>query len=100
MEAEQMKALIEKARDHKMTPAERFEQRVSFVYSGVSSTTTREDVRARLAEEYGDPMAYEARISDLEAQLTARDAEIAEMKRNVARHCTNHAPCYKMRGAP
>ena len=64
---DELKALIEKASSHKMTPAERFEQRVSFVYSGVCETTTREEVRARLAEEYGDPVAYEARIAELEA---------------------------------
>lgn len=40
-----------------------------------------------------------AHITDLEAQLAARDAEIAEMKRNVARHCTNYAPCYRMLAA-
>jgi hypothetical protein len=68
---DEVKALIEKARNHKMTPAERFEQRVSFVYSGVCEPTTREQVRARLAEEYGDPVAYEARIAELEGELAA-----------------------------
>ena len=58
-------ALLERARDHKMTPEQRREQRISFVYGNVAfdnPTITREqveailfgedDLRAREAAEY------------------------------------------------
>lgn len=46
---------LEHARNHVMTPAERFEQRVSFVYGGMSSrsTTTKDQVRKWLSEGWG-----------------------------------------------
>ena len=49
--------LVDAARNHKMTPQERFEQRVSFVYGLLShrSKLTKEDVRAFLLEHNGCP---------------------------------------------
>lgn len=43
----ELTAAIQRVRNYRMTPAERFEQRVSFVYSGVSgsSSMTKDDVR-------------------------------------------------------
>jgi len=47
--------LIEEARNHVMTPREKWQQRVSFVYGNMpfSSTVTREQVEAQITEEYG-----------------------------------------------
>lgn len=44
-------ALIERARNHVMTPAERREQRVSFVYGMLDANDkrTKDDIRASLA---------------------------------------------------
>jgi hypothetical protein len=89
--SENLEALIERARSHKMTPAERFEQRVSFVYSGVCETTTREEVRARLAEEYGDPVAYEARIAHLEAENARLTALVQQLGENAATAAREYA---------
>ena len=55
VDSERLQALIDKARDHKMTPAERFEQRVSFVHSGSPDGMTKDQVRAMLTERDGDP---------------------------------------------
>lgn len=48
-----LERLVEAARNHVMTPRERAEQRVSFVYGMLSSksTLTKEDVRAMLRAE-------------------------------------------------
>lgn len=48
-------ALVEQAKKHVMTPAEKFEQRVSFVWSGLSSRSglSKDDVRRMLAEGWG-----------------------------------------------
>lgn len=55
----QLTALIERARNHVMTPAERFEQRVSFVYGQQDYDSlhkrTKDQVRAHLATIYGNP---------------------------------------------
>lgn len=50
-------ALLEKARAHVMTPAEVFEQRVSFVFGMLSSKSklTRDDVRQFLIKQNGIP---------------------------------------------
>lgn len=49
--------LIERARNHKMTPAEKFEQRVSFVYGqqdwSSGNARSKDDIRAHLREIYG-----------------------------------------------
>jgi hypothetical protein len=47
--------LIERARNHVMTPAERREQRVSFVYGMLShrDTRTKDDIRAELSRIHG-----------------------------------------------
>lgn len=47
--------LIEKARYHVMTPREKWQQRVSFVFGNMpfGSTVTREQVEAQITEEYG-----------------------------------------------
>lgn len=51
----ELNRLLEKARDHKMTPAEIWDQRVSFVYGNMPfrSTVTREQVVAAVTEMYG-----------------------------------------------
>jgi hypothetical protein len=53
----ELDALVQEALKHKMTPAEIREQRVSFVYGMMSfrSTMTKDEVRTRLAEIYGEP---------------------------------------------
>ena len=97
---DELKALLEKARNHKMTPVERFEQRVSFVFSGAGEGVTREQVRAQLAEEYGDPAAYEAEITTLRAQVAAltdalgkaRDA-LRKVEIEGHRHQDTYAKC-------
>ena len=57
-ERPELDELIERARNHKMTPAERFEQRVSFVMTS-GTNLSREAVRDLLVEDYGDPVAHE-----------------------------------------
>ena len=47
-------ALIERARQHKMTPQEVFDQRVSFVWGQMRGDVTKEWVRARLSGEGWD----------------------------------------------
>lgn len=44
-------ALIERARHHRMTPAEKAEQRVSFVYGQIGGTLSKDAIRAML---YGE----------------------------------------------
>ena len=49
-------ALLERAKSHVMTPAEIWEQRVSFAYGQLMETApdiTREQVEARATEMYG-----------------------------------------------
>ena len=52
-------AAIERARNHKMTPQERLEQRVSFVYGqqdwSSGHARTKDEVREHLASIYGYP---------------------------------------------
>ena len=51
-----LEALIEKARHHVMTPAEIWDQRVSFVYGQMMDCVpeiTREQVKARITEQHG-----------------------------------------------
>lgn len=45
--------LIEAARQHKMTPAEHFEQRVSFVWGQMNGAMTKDEVREKLREMHG-----------------------------------------------
>ncbi|HYE38248.1 hypothetical protein [Methylocaldum sp.] len=54
-DADSLEALIERARHHVMTPAERRDQMVSFVYGMLDSKDTRskDDIRATLAKHYG-----------------------------------------------
>lgn len=54
--SEKLKALVEKARNHVMTPEERFEQRVSLVY-GLSDgkTFTKNEIREKLVSHQGIP---------------------------------------------
>lgn len=51
----ELDALLEKARNHVMTPAERREQRVSFIYGmqSADSKVTKEEIAARLNEQDG-----------------------------------------------
>lgn len=49
-------ALLKKAAQHKMTPRELWEQRVSFAYGQMMDCaphTTREEIEARAIETYG-----------------------------------------------
>lgn len=52
-------ALIERARNYKMTPQERFEQRVSFVYGqqdwSSGNTKSKDEIREMLIDIYGHP---------------------------------------------
>jgi hypothetical protein len=61
-----LETLIREAASRKMTPAEVFEQRVSFVYGMLShnSPLTKEDVRARLAEKYGAPFVTASPVQE------------------------------------
>lgn len=49
-------AALERAKDYKMSPAERREQRVSFVYGmlPMSDPRSKDDIRRALADIYGD----------------------------------------------
>jgi len=51
----ELAALVERARHIRMTPAQRFEQRVSFVYGQLSegSPLTKDAVRRMLSEGFG-----------------------------------------------
>lgn len=55
----ELAALIERARKHKMTPQEMFEQRVSFVYAQQDWSSkhqkTKDEIRAMLVSLYGMP---------------------------------------------
>jgi len=55
--SEELDRLIERARNHKMTPHERFEQRVSFVYGQQDWSSphqrTKDEIRQHLARIYG-----------------------------------------------
>lgn len=48
----ELEALLEKARHHVMTPEERHEQKISFVYGMLPfrSTLTKDDVRRMMSE--------------------------------------------------
>lgn len=54
---EQLRQALDRARNHKMTPQEVFEQRVSFIYGQMpkAATATREDVRLNLLATHGWP---------------------------------------------
>jgi chromosome segregation ATPase len=86
---EELKALLEKARNHKMTPGELFEQRVSFVYSACGEGESKESVRALLAETYGDPAAYEAEITSLRAEIASRDAALVKAREELTECVTS-----------
>lgn len=53
----ELEAAIERVRHHKMTPHEKFEQRVSFVYGmrGSNCTRTKDDIRRTIIEIEGYP---------------------------------------------
>jgi hypothetical protein len=55
----ELKDAIERIRGHKMTPEERFEQRVSFVFGQQDydspNQMTKDEVRQHLVEMYGYP---------------------------------------------
>lgn len=53
----ELEAAIERARHIKMTPEQKFEQRVSFVYGMLSSKDkrTKDDIRRMLIDEHGYP---------------------------------------------
>lgn len=60
----ELQAALDRARLHVMTPEETFEQRVSFVYGGMSNdgTLTKDDIRAMLAKAQGTPPAPEGYV--------------------------------------
>jgi hypothetical protein len=91
---EELRALLEKARNHKITPGELFEQRVSFVYSGCGDGRSKEEIRAALAAAYGDPAAYEAEITTLRAEIASRDAALVKARAWVsALYCASGCSC-------
>jgi len=55
----ELEALIERARNHKMTPNEKFEQRVSFVYGqqdwSSGNARSKEEIRQAIIGIYGYP---------------------------------------------
>lgn len=55
----ELKALIERVRHHKMTPQERFEQRVSFIYGQQDydspNPRTKDQIRQALIDMEGHP---------------------------------------------
>lgn len=53
--SERLEELVEKARNHVMTPEERFEQRVSFVYGQMNGSMTKDEVRQSLINLNGYP---------------------------------------------
>ena len=57
----ELEAALERARHHKMTPQEKFEQRVSFVYAqqdwSAPVQRTKDEIRAHMIEIYGYPEA-------------------------------------------
>lgn len=57
--SEKLDAAIEKARHHVMTPEEKFEQRVSFVYAqqdwGNPNRRSKDEIRQMLIDMYGCP---------------------------------------------
>lgn len=63
-------ALIERARNHKMTPYETFEQRVSFVFSG-QSAKTKDEIRQQIFEHHGCPHSDYERLSGERAAIVA-----------------------------
>ena len=64
-------AALAKAKDHVMSPEEIFEQRVSFVYSGVDTRNpnhkTKDDIREMLIQQTGVPAKYSEHIRELES---------------------------------
>lgn len=57
-DSDRLRDLIERARHHKMTPEEKFEQRVSFVYGQQSHRgpqRTKDEIRRHLIEIHGYP---------------------------------------------
>ena len=69
-----LEAALERARNHVMTPEERFEQRVSFVYGQQDydnpHSLTKEQIRQMLAESTGHPPC--ANCAQIEAEAYAR----------------------------
>lgn len=57
--SDELKAALERARNHKMTPQEKFEQRVSFVYGQQDWSgpvqRTKDEIRQHLIDIYGYP---------------------------------------------
>lgn len=54
----ELTAAIERARHIKMTPRQKFEQRVSFVFSGASEGITKQRVRETLCDHGGYPAEW------------------------------------------
>lgn len=74
-------AAIERARNHKMTPQETFEQRVSFVSEG----RDKDEVRKRLIEQCGYPAEASER-----AAIVAWLRSVAKTQRQAARQASFH----------
>lgn len=73
---------IERARSHIMSPYEKFEQRVSFIYGQQDhenpNPRTKDEIRAMLFDTHGYPRdeAAHARIAELEAHAAANKADM------------------------
>jgi hypothetical protein len=57
--SDELRAAIERARNYKMTPQEKFEQRVSFVFGqqdwSSGCTRTKDEIRQAMIEAFGYP---------------------------------------------
>lgn len=80
----ELEAAIKRARNHKMTPAERFEQRVSFVYGqqdwSSGNAISKAAIRDHLISIYGMPAQWDGNPQGGDAPAPSRsdDSPVAE----------------------
>lgn len=83
----ELKAALERLRDYKMTPAEKFEQRVSFVYGqqdwSSGRTKSKDEIRQMLIDVDGAPECQ--RCKELEAELARVREALAKANAFLAR---------------
>ncbi|MEM9085283.1 MAG: hypothetical protein AAGB23_05120 [Pseudomonadota bacterium] len=89
---QELDELLEKARNHKMTPAQYFEQRLSFIASGMPEGTSREKVRAMLVEQYGDPVEHERDKAKLAKAREALEEIVWRYCRKDTQEMSAHEP--------
>lgn len=78
MDAE-LEAAIKKARHHKMSAREKFEQRVSFVYGQQDHDKpgkSKDEIRQMLADSGGWPLAEMAELTTLRTQVSEIRADL------------------------